>query len=146
MVKEEMRRTIAYLVWKGKRWGELGDETDTEIMSFACRRGMIAFAKRQAYIQKNLARIFSGLWAPIVQECGLDCDWGIETDQQDQQDVGSSATLASRPIIRSSIGGRGLFDPFRDTDTADSDDDTAMVEFGKSARRLEESIDEETAF
>ena len=68
----------------------------------------------------------------------------METGQQEQQDAGLPTMLVSRPSIRSSVSGRGLFDPFQDMDASDSDGDTETAEFEKSARHLEESIEEET--
>jgi hypothetical protein len=59
LLKEEMWRTRQFLAWRAERWEsitELSDK-DTEIMA-----GAIAYAHRQAAVQRALLSRFTFLW------------------------------------------------------------------------------------
>ncbi|KAJ7858652.1 hypothetical protein B0H14DRAFT_3085047 [Mycena olivaceomarginata] len=63
LVEEEMRRVLAFLQWKEKRWLDLADERHD--IDDVLREGLVAYARRQARIQRDLHVRFEGNWQAI---------------------------------------------------------------------------------
>ncbi|KAJ7819998.1 hypothetical protein B0H14DRAFT_2372241, partial [Mycena olivaceomarginata] len=63
LVEEEMRRVLAFLQWKEKRWLDLADERHD--IDDVLREGLVAYARRQARIQRDLRVRFEGNWQAI---------------------------------------------------------------------------------
>jgi hypothetical protein len=68
-----MRRVLAYLTWKAGWWKEQGERRAgiSEILS----RGLKAYADKQAYIHKSLARKFAAMWHGVHNDNGIPIGW-----------------------------------------------------------------------
>ncbi|EEB90060.1 hypothetical protein MPER_11783 [Moniliophthora perniciosa FA553] len=61
LLKEEMRRTAAYLGWRAERWESMAmSDLTVEPM---LNEGRSAYAKKHAFIQKELRRTFLDIWS-----------------------------------------------------------------------------------
>ena len=66
LVKEEMRRVLAYFQWKVNWWLT---EDHMYVDSTSTReQGIAAYRKKQAAILSNLAISFKRMWLPYVEE------------------------------------------------------------------------------
>jgi hypothetical protein len=63
LVEEEMHRVLAFLQWKEKHWLDLADEHHN--IDNVLREGLVAYARRQARIQRDLRVRFEGNWQAI---------------------------------------------------------------------------------
>jgi hypothetical protein len=63
LVEEEMCRVLAFLQWKEKGWLDLADERHD--IDDVLREGLVAYARRQARIQRDLRVRFEGNWQAI---------------------------------------------------------------------------------
>ncbi|KAJ7853723.1 hypothetical protein B0H14DRAFT_3085596 [Mycena olivaceomarginata] len=63
LVEEEMRRILAFLQWKEKRWLDLADERHN--IDDVLHEGLVAYARHQARIQWDLRVCFEGNWQAI---------------------------------------------------------------------------------
>jgi hypothetical protein len=87
LLKEEMRRVIAFLEWKTTWWmdrqtmrGGVSDEVSRDL-----QEGLTAYAQGQADLQKSLREHFCTLWRlPLVSDG--DDDGGNGSDQDDDND------------------------------------------------------------
>ncbi|TCD59923.1 hypothetical protein EIP91_011184 [Steccherinum ochraceum] len=70
LLKEEMRRVVAYLEWHGGWWRQQSrqrQEKDGDgLISGGLSMGLVAYAEKQAVIRETLARIFGEQWYPIL--------------------------------------------------------------------------------
>ncbi|KAK7017019.1 hypothetical protein VNI00_018746 [Paramarasmius palmivorus] len=66
MVREEMRRTAVFLEWRAAQW----EDAITRVASVkgSTREGMIAYARKQAWIQRELLRQFIHRWQHPLEE------------------------------------------------------------------------------
>lgn len=73
LVREEMRRTLAYCDWKASWWREqMTRRTDT---TSAIADGVRAYAVKQSTVWDGLALSFAKQWAPLHQKLKLPYDW-----------------------------------------------------------------------
>jgi hypothetical protein len=73
LLKEEMRRVIAFLDWRSTWWCAQGP-CNTNIRN-NIKDGLIAYANRQADLMQNLAKSFAAVWYPILVKAGLAIEW-----------------------------------------------------------------------
>ncbi|KAK7028198.1 hypothetical protein VNI00_014888 [Paramarasmius palmivorus] len=67
MVREEMRRTTVFLEWRAKQWEEAIQNVQS--VRGSTREGMVAYARKQAWVQRELYRQFIGKWQqPLAEE------------------------------------------------------------------------------
>jgi hypothetical protein len=64
LLREEMRRVVAFLQWRGGWWEERQDVLRGLEMEH--NEGVIAYARKQAHIRRSIQTSFEGMW------CGLD--------------------------------------------------------------------------
>jgi hypothetical protein len=67
LLKEEMRRVLAYFEYKAKWWEARADGGGRE-MSEYLTEGVRAFAKGQARLQRDLAAKFLQMWVTVRDE------------------------------------------------------------------------------
>lgn len=73
---EQMRRVITFLDWKAKWWVQRASlRTDT---SPALQSGLRAYAHKQAFICKDLARSFARKWYPLMIKNSIPVEWPTE--------------------------------------------------------------------
>ena len=73
LLKEEMRRVIAFLDWRSTWWRDQGLR-NTNIRD-DIKDGLITYANRQADLMRNLAKSFAAVWYPIFIKAGLAVEW-----------------------------------------------------------------------
>jgi hypothetical protein len=79
LVKEEMRRMLAFLEWKAAQWTEEGDR-DLDVRSDIAD-GIRAYAAKQAYINRALAHSFKMRWESEFETQGQDREEDHEQDE-----------------------------------------------------------------
>lgn len=72
IVLEEMRRTLAFCLWKSTWWRE---RQNTRSGSADLQDGATAYALKQAYIWESMAESFVTQWGPLIQRYKLPSDW-----------------------------------------------------------------------
>jgi hypothetical protein len=70
---EEMRRVLWFFDWRKKWWKDQAGQRTCE--SEVLRRGLDAYAAKQASIIAALAKSFACLWHPILVKNNLPKDW-----------------------------------------------------------------------
>ena len=83
MLKEEMRRTIAFLDWKSKWWMDC-QGARTDVTSKELREGLHAYAEVQADLQKMLKAEFHAIWKVSLS----DSTASLEDNEDDGNDDG----------------------------------------------------------
>jgi hypothetical protein len=77
LLREEMRRVIVYLEWKSRSWSDkVGTRADSCPPDI--RRGLDAYARKQANIYRGLMVSFASQWLPYLKACGLDTKWATK--------------------------------------------------------------------
>lgn len=79
LLLEEMRRTVAYLLWRRDWWlskRDLRPDARADIT-----RGANAYAERQATIFEIMAVKFARRWKATVTKCGLLGQWPLSIDR-----------------------------------------------------------------
>ncbi|KAL0573000.1 hypothetical protein V5O48_008967 [Marasmius crinis-equi] len=66
LLQEEMRRTLAFLVWKAKSWQKV--QKNRRDVDPVLREGLIAYSKKQEAIQMDLERSFREMWSKPLEE------------------------------------------------------------------------------
>ncbi len=94
LVREEMRRSVAFLRWKAKWWRELTAERPARI---DIKSGLIAYSRRQESQFLRLAEQFAKLWYPILQENCFDVSW-VNDLHTDNINITDSVTTAEDNI------------------------------------------------
>ncbi|KDR65401.1 hypothetical protein GALMADRAFT_81900, partial [Galerina marginata CBS 339.88] len=85
LLREEMRRVIAFLEWKAKWWiGKMfmrvGEGKDLD-------EGLYSYAKTQSDLQRSLATHFAALWRkPLEEETSADQEGTAAADDDDDDD------------------------------------------------------------
>jgi hypothetical protein len=74
LVPEEMRRTLAYLVWEMKWWEEQRRRRHGAVSS-QLALALEAYAVRQIDIRGRRIDLFAREWLPILKSAGLGADW-----------------------------------------------------------------------
>lgn len=77
LLREEMRRVVAFLEWKSKDWLAKVDVRG-ENLAPGIRSGLNAYARKQAAIHHNLAASFATFWHPTLSSYGLEHSWLTE--------------------------------------------------------------------
>jgi hypothetical protein len=73
LVREEMRRVIAFLDWKAAWWrsqSQRRSDVRNDIQD-----GLAAYANRQGHLMQHLAETFAAMWYPILTKAGLQIEW-----------------------------------------------------------------------
>ncbi|PPQ87430.1 hypothetical protein CVT25_008165 [Psilocybe cyanescens] len=91
LLKEEMRRTLAFLEWKANWWRDCQSVAGLQV-SKDLQEGLSAYALSQAGVQDSLAAHFRKLWlAPLqdkdTDECEDDDDEDDKTEAEDVQEA-----------------------------------------------------------
>lgn len=75
LLREEMRRVLAYLSWHGTWWAELAD-IHRPFLSNAAQEGIFAYARKQAHICTALRSRFELQWrgSPELASMGVGAD------------------------------------------------------------------------
>ena len=84
LVKEEMRRVLAFLEWKAVWWTKEGSrslDVRPDIVD-----GIRAYAAKQAYISRALAYSFKMRWESAFETQGQDYEQGHRQDEDDLTD------------------------------------------------------------
>ncbi|KAL0568106.1 hypothetical protein V5O48_013884 [Marasmius crinis-equi] len=81
LLKEEMRRTLEYLTWAGKRWESLMERVDPKDVDVGVKEGCRAYAREQSELQARLQDSFSSMRKTALQ--GKD---DLETTKDDGWD------------------------------------------------------------
>lgn len=77
LLLEEMSRTLVFFAWKAKQWeSRVHDRTDT---SPDLRRGLVAYATKQAAVYYRLARVFRQQWETSLRTLKITADWFATT-------------------------------------------------------------------
>jgi hypothetical protein len=84
LLKEEMRRTIAFLDWKTKWWMDR-QGARTNVTSKELREGLDAYAEVQADLQKMLKEEFCAIWKVSLNDSTED-----DVDDDDDDEDGDS--------------------------------------------------------
>ncbi|PPQ82319.1 LOW QUALITY PROTEIN: hypothetical protein CVT25_008447 [Psilocybe cyanescens] len=85
LLKEEMRRTVAFLDWKANWWrNHQRSRAATE--SKALLEGISVYSLSQADVQDSLANHFCGLWKAPLQESISDAEQQIENNEDEEDD------------------------------------------------------------
>ncbi|KDR84217.1 hypothetical protein GALMADRAFT_54716 [Galerina marginata CBS 339.88] len=86
LLKEEMRRVLAFLQWKAGWWTERLEPRDG--LTKELKEGIQAFAKSQSKLQEDLATHFRTLWkAPLEDyETAANPSGDVETEVEDGED------------------------------------------------------------
>lgn len=66
LLREEMRHILAFLMWEAARWDERQDSVIPT--SLEHQDGCVAYAKRQAFLRRELAASFEARWAEILAQ------------------------------------------------------------------------------
>ncbi len=72
LIREEMRRSVAFLQWKARWWRALMAEHPGRI---DIQRGLTAYSRRQEAQLLGLAEQFATLWHPTLQAGGFEVSW-----------------------------------------------------------------------
>ena len=70
---EEMRRVLAFLQWKAVWWRQ--QSANREGVTPELRRGLRAYAEKQAGIFDGLRMHFASMWVPYLRDEGIIPDW-----------------------------------------------------------------------
>ena len=85
LLKEEMRRVIAFLDWKAAWWvdrqGARTDVTKTDL-----QEGLYAYAETQADLQKALAEEFCAIWKVPLNDSPASFEEDVDDDDDDDDD------------------------------------------------------------
>ncbi|KAH9885590.1 hypothetical protein C8Q73DRAFT_659447, partial [Cubamyces lactineus] len=73
LVLEEMRRVLAYLEWKAAWWRRQG--ASRQDVTLALRRGLRAYAEKQAGVLDGLRLHFASVWVPYLRDIGELPEW-----------------------------------------------------------------------
>lgn len=74
LLQEEMRRVVVYLEWKSCTWSEkVGIRAD--FCAPDIQRGVDAYARKQAYIHREISISFASQWVPYLKSCGYETKW-----------------------------------------------------------------------
>lgn len=74
LLREEMRRVVAYLGWKSRVWsGKVGARAGSCPPDI--QNGLDAYARKQASIYYELMISFASQWLPYLKSCGIDSNW-----------------------------------------------------------------------
>jgi hypothetical protein len=82
IVREEMCRVLKYHAWKARDWrskAQLRTEYNGKALGSRIRRGLLAYAERQACMWEDLAHKFVGEWWVFASENRMRSpDWPTE--------------------------------------------------------------------
>ena len=74
LLQEEMRRVVVYLDWKSRMWSEkVGNRVGSCPPDI--QHGADAYARKQAYLHREIAISFAGQWLPCLKSCGYETRW-----------------------------------------------------------------------
>jgi hypothetical protein len=73
MVTDEMRRVLEFMDSKAEWWMEQGPRRTN--VSAELREGLLAYANKQANVQKRLANSFADKWYPELARNGVVPNW-----------------------------------------------------------------------
>lgn len=76
LLEEEMRRTIAFLEWKGCWWRSQANRRPNE--SASLRHGIAAYAERQAALNEKIAYNHATHWLQVLKARGITPCWEIK--------------------------------------------------------------------
>lgn len=76
LLREEMRRVLAYLVWHEEWWLEQGTRRGDEDPQLT--EGLLAYAAKQADIRHEMRDSFNHLWRHSAEFCAL----GVDPDSE----------------------------------------------------------------
>jgi hypothetical protein len=134
LLKEEMRRTLAYLEWKAEFWMARANCRENEDCEL--REGLKSFALAQARLQKQLAEHFRKLWRAPLQDPPAD----------KIQDAAACPSSTFPPPMPSAMNvDNGSNDDDDDDNDNDNDDDNDAEDFygGDDATALYDDDDDE---
>ena len=98
LLKEEMRRVIAFLGWKVE-WWKARQMARTDVTNKDLLEGLQAYAKVQADLQKTLREDFCAIWklplddTPVPDDDGEDDDDGNDSDGDEEEDSNDEEIL-----------------------------------------------------
>jgi len=104
--REEMRRTLEFLKWKGAGWSDR-EHARVDVKNKALLEGLHAYAAKQALIQDSLRTAFRELWRTPLSRWDND-------DNNDDNDDGEAEGLDENTH-------RGIWDNIQGGDDEDSD-------------------------
>jgi hypothetical protein len=73
LVPEEMRRTICFLDWKASWWLDLRSARPDALLPL--KRGLDAYANKQASICCSMAKSFAIHWYPLLRKHNIAVHW-----------------------------------------------------------------------
>jgi hypothetical protein len=74
LLQEEMRRVVVFLDWKSRTWSEkVGVRVDSCAPDI--QHGVDAYARKQAYVCREIAISFASQWLPYLKSCGYETKW-----------------------------------------------------------------------
>ncbi|KAH6888247.1 hypothetical protein BKA70DRAFT_1443241 [Coprinopsis sp. MPI-PUGE-AT-0042] len=96
ILQEEMRRVVAYLIWKAKWWESRSAlraatlDVDSSVLS-----GVSAYAQKQGSLLRQLAEATVGYWSPPLASIGVSIDWATTSVLNTVTPGAESSTRAS---------------------------------------------------
>ncbi|KAH6903662.1 hypothetical protein BKA70DRAFT_1227593 [Coprinopsis sp. MPI-PUGE-AT-0042] len=116
ILQEEMRRVVAYLIWKAKWWESQSTlraatlDSDSSVLS-----GVSAYAQKQGSLLRRLAEATVRLWSPPLATMGVVIDWET-TSVPDTSILGANSSTSAAEDA----------DEHSDNDEDDGDGDVAL--------------------
>jgi hypothetical protein len=118
IIKEEMRRVLAYHQWKAALWREQSFfQGDEAIVS-----GISGYAHKQAAISIQIAEQCAGYWLPYLKEKDIVVSWASEFENL-LDDTGSQVS------VQDIVGGEGEFDGDDDELDMEEGEDDDLFDF-----------------
>ena len=76
LLNEEMRRILCYFEWKARWW--MMQRNLWHDATPATRRGINAYAAKQAALVVGMAKSFAKQWYPMLMKHNMPIDWPVE--------------------------------------------------------------------
>lgn len=99
LLREEMRRVLAYLSWHASWWSTLAEIPHT-LLSDSTQEGLAAYAYKQAYFRTTLRSRFEHLWrdSPELANMGV----GADNEILDLR-LAASSSLVEFPVLATPV-------------------------------------------